>query len=154
MENPLSTHPSGFSRCAAESRSVDPTSKAVNSFTYSQRKKLKSQEKAQPEKPNLKPDLLDPSFAEKMRADSRSGVSLEQKGGRSSSLDGGVARAGGNDGDDDSDDWRAAMRRSNQARSAAQVQKSRQQRAAWLAQATRNSVPEAWGEGRPSLCRT
>ena len=71
MVNPLSTVSSGAGCIAAGTgqegldsesiRSVDPA-QAVNSFTYSQRKKLKSQERAQPEGKNLKPEPLDPGF--------------------------------------------------------------------------------------------
>ena len=41
---------------------------SANSFTYSQKKKMKSREQAQEESPNLKSERLDPAFMENLRA--------------------------------------------------------------------------------------
>ena len=51
-----------------------------NSFTYSQKKKMKSKEQEQPEEVNLKPERLDPSFAHNMRAGlEENGVSQKKR---------------------------------------------------------------------------
>ena len=54
--------------------------KAANSFTYSQKKKMKMKEQAQPDGRNLKSERLDPAYAEGMRAEqSRNGISAKRR---------------------------------------------------------------------------
>jgi hypothetical protein len=53
---------------------------SANSFTYSQKKKMKSREQAQAESPNLKSERLDPAFMENLRAgQEKDGVSWKRK---------------------------------------------------------------------------
>jgi hypothetical protein len=69
MEHPWTTQQQGSGGAATGPLpgSVDE-SQPVNSFTYSQKKKMKSKEQTQPESTNLKSERLDPAFAESMRA--------------------------------------------------------------------------------------
>ena len=64
MENPLI--PGRGSGCSASGLPPGDVSgkPTANSFTYSQKKKMKGKEQAQEESPNLKSERLDPAFAE------------------------------------------------------------------------------------------
>jgi hypothetical protein len=81
MEHPWTTQQQGSGGAATGSLpgSVDG-SQPVNSFTYSQKKKMKSKEQTQPEGTNLKSERLDPAFAENMRAgQEKDGVSRKRR---------------------------------------------------------------------------
>ena len=80
MENPLI--PGRGSGCSASGLPPGDVSgkPTANSFTYSQKKKMKGKEQAQEESPNLKSERLDPAFAERLRAEQEvDGISWERR---------------------------------------------------------------------------
>ena len=67
MDQPLFTQKQGPSRVAALPLPLSKGDQAANTFTYSQKKKLKTKEKVLPEGVNLKSEVLDPAYADKLR---------------------------------------------------------------------------------------
>ena len=81
MERPLIPKKQGASRNAACLLPEEQSSgKPANSFTYSQRKKMKMREEEQPRGGSLRPESLDPVYVEGMRAQQvQGGVSKNER---------------------------------------------------------------------------
>jgi hypothetical protein len=80
MERPLTPQQGSRGTATGPLPGSENGNHSANSFTYSQKKKMKSREQAQSESPNLKSERLDPAFMENLRAgQERDGVSWKRK---------------------------------------------------------------------------